>query len=266
MADVPSVENEQAMQLHDLLLAGKPEGAKHNADICPFCVEKASRTATSVPPGPDVSEIQESTEGGANPTMSEAQTITMETHEALVRTKVDDAVRQSDTALQAATEKASTAEARVKELETELASVKEENSKLSSDLDEAQVKVKGLEDETAQLKSDAAKAAEDKLVAEKASERSTQVKNLGLFGDEYIAEKAEVWAKKSDEDWAEQVESWKQLKPAGDVTATKTNEGGDQASAMTGTDGDLTSTTDSAAGDAGSETKTPARRLALGLS
>lgn len=263
MADVPSVENEQAMQLHDLLLAGKPEGAKHNADICPFCVEKASQTTTSVPPGPDVSESDEHQKGGATPTMNDTM-ISQETHEALVRQKIDDAVRQSDQALAAQTEKANEALARVAELETELDSVKTENSDLSSKLDEAQVKVNGLETENAQLKSDAAKAAEDKELAEKASERAKQVTNLKLFPEAHVTERASRWAKLSDEDWAEQLEDWKKLKPA---DGTVTTEGGDQASAMTGTDGDLTSTTDSASGStpAGGETKTPARRLALGL-
>lgn len=260
------MENEHAVALHDQLLAMKPESAKHNADVCPFCVEKASQSTASGPP--DVSEI-ESTEGGATPTMSgtEAQGISQETHEALVQQKVATAIAQSDQALATQTDRANSAEAQVKELETELASVKEENTKLSSDLDAAQVEVKSLTEERDQLKKDAADAASKQEVTEKAAERAKQVTNLKLFPEEYVTEKAEKWAALSDDDWAEQLESWGKLKPAGDGGTSTETTGGDQASAMTGGDGDhsATSTTDSAA-ESGDEKKVSPRRAALGLS
>jgi hypothetical protein len=262
-SDDPSVDNAQATQLHDLLLAGKPEGAKHNAEICVFCVEKASQSAASGNP-PDVSENQ-STEGGATPTMNDTiQQISMEAHTALVKQEVEKACQASDQALATQTEKANTATARVTVLETELASVKQELADVNAKRDEDAVKINGLTEENAQLKKDKADDESRRQLEDKSSERAKQVTNLNLFPEAYVTEKAQKWAELSDEAWAEQVESWQKLKPAGDGAGAGEG-GGDQASSMTGGDGTLTSTKDDASDSGGGEKKTPARRAVLGL-
>lgn len=255
-----------ALKLHDDLLAAQPEGARHDSDICPLCVEKASQATASDPSrfgGPDVSKSStQSTEGGDNPTMSD---ISQEAHNALLKQAVADAVAEAtkttESALATKTGEAADAAKRIEELETELASVKEDNERLNKDLDAAQVKLTSATDKVTELEAAAKDAAEKAALAEVASKRTEQVKNLKLFPDEYVSEKASKWASLTDEAWGEQIEEWKQLKPA-----STTGEVSDAASAMTGTSEGLTKETaqDTAAAGDGATT-TPKRRAVLGL-
>lgn len=253
--------------MHDVLLANQPDGAKHNAEICPFCVEKASQsTASGTLPGslagPDVSE-NKNTEGGANPTMTDTDMISKETHEALVRQRVEDAVRQNDAALQTMTTERAEATARAEKAETELARVTQENTELNTKLDEAAVNLNTATEKAASLERQIADDTAKREVETKASERASQVKNLGLFPEDYVTEKAQKWASLSDEAWAEQVESWQKLKaPEGTPSGTPA----DTASAMSGTTEGLTANgTDTAAGGAGDQATTKPSRLVLGL-
>jgi chromosome segregation ATPase len=252
------------MRLHDDLLALQPEGARHDSDICPFCVEKASQSTASDPSGsgrPDVSSKSEnkSTEGGTTPTMSD---ISQEAHEALLKKAVDDAVaaavKTTEQALATKTEEAAAAVARVTELETQHADLTADNDRLNKELDAAQVSLKSATEEVASLKTAADEAAKKAELAEVASKRAEQVKNLGLFTPEYVSEKASKWAGLDEAAWTEQVDEWKQLKPA---TATETSTT-DAASAMTGTTEDLTKEKQDAAS---ASDKPKARRAALGL-
>lgn len=226
-------------------------------------MEKASDPSGSGRPDvSDKSDKSKSTEGGDNPTMSD---ISQEAHNALLKQAVADAVAEAtkttESALETKTTEAASATTRVKELETELASVKADNDRLNKDLDAAQVKLTAATDEVAALKKANEEAAEKAALAEVASKRAEQVKNLQLFPAEYVAEKASKWAGLDDIAWGEQLEEWKQLKPA----ATADGKG-DTASAMTGTTEGLTKetpeSTDSAAAG-GAEKK--ARRSVLGL-
>lgn len=254
-----------AVKLHDDLLAAQPDGARHDSDICPFCVEKAQATTSRIPPGsagPDVSEKTEttSTEGGTTPTMSD---ISQETHEALLKKAVEDAVAATEKALQAKTDEAATATSRVKELETELASVKDDNTRLNGELDSAQVQLKSATEKVAELETAAKEADEKARLTEVASKRAEQVKNLGLFTDEYVTEKASSWASFDEAAWGERLEEWKQLKPA---SAEGTKAATDSASAMTGTSEDLTKAGEQDAASSDTDAKPAARRAALGLS
>lgn len=189
--------------------------------------------------------------------------ISQETHDALLKKAVDDATKTTEAALSVKTEEASTATKRVTELEAELSTAKEEAARLNTELDAAQVKLTSATEEVAGLKKDAAAKEEAAQVAEIASKRAEQVKNLKLFTEDFVTEeRAARWAAQTDEAWGEQLEEWKQLKPA----ASGEGEGAsDTASAMTGTS-DLTkedknSDTASGAGD----DKKSTRRAALGL-
>ena len=110
-----------ALKLHDDLLAAQPEGARHDSDICPLCVEKASQATASDPSrfgGPDVSKSStQSTEGGDNPTMSD---ISQEAHNALLKQAVADAVAEAtkatESALATKTGEAADAAKRIEEL------------------------------------------------------------------------------------------------------------------------------------------------------
>ena len=256
--DAHNVETERALKLHDDLLAAKPEGARHDSDICPFCVEKASQTTASDPSGsgrPDVSKSETtSTEGGTNPTMSD---ISQEAHEALLQKAVSEAVKATEQALAKKTEELETASAKVKELTDEVASVKADNDRINKELDAAQVKLTSATEEVSSLKSEIAKVEEAAKTAEIASKRGEQVKNLKLFPEEYVGEQASKWAALDDTAWEERLDEWKKLKPSTESTDTQ-----ESASAMTGTSGELTKEKNS---DSAADEKPKSRRAVLGL-
>lgn len=254
------------MRLHDDLVASMPEGARHDSDICPFCVDKATQTATTtsrIPPassgGPDVSETDQSqtnTEGGTPQPMD---TISKETHDALLQKAVADATSVTEKALETANENNKELTAKLEKLESDNASLKADNDRINGELDKAQVSLKTAQDEVASLKQDIAAKEEQAAKAELASKRGEQVKNLGLFDEKVISERASAWADLAEDDWAARVEEWQHLKPASTTTtSTKT----DTASAMSGTSEELTK---EPATETASESKPPARRAALGL-
>lgn len=250
-----------------------PEGAKHDSDICPFCVDKATEdesTASRIPPtgaagGPDVSENHQSntrTEGGTPHMSDTANNISQETHTALLKQAVSDATSVTEKALETVTAEKQGLVNEVAELKAELETAKADNARLNTELDTAQVSLKAATDEVASLKDDIAAKDEAARKADVASKRADQVRNLGLFDDTYVADKASSWADVADEDWAERITEWQKLKPAkADGDTTKTS---DTASAMTGTSEGLTKEPVEEA--SASTTKPPARRAALGLS
>lgn len=184
--------------------------------------------------------------------------ISQEAHDALVAKAVKEAVTVTESALATKTTEVTEAAAKVTALENEKAELAAEVERLNKDLDAAQVKLTSATEEVASLKSTIEEQAKAAEVAEIASKRAEQVKNLGLFADDYVAEKAEKWAGLDEASWTEQVEEWKQLKPASATTTTT-----DAASAMSGTTESLTKETSQ---DVASETTKPkARRAALGL-
>lgn len=261
--DAVVVDTATALKLHDDLLAAQPEGARHDSDICPFCADKAQSTASRIPPGsagPDVSDDQNpSTEGGTSRTMSD---ISQEAHDALLKKAVEDAVKTTEAALATKTKEADDSAAKAKELETEVADLKSDNDRINKELDAAQVKLTSANDEVKSLKDDIAKKEKDAELAELASKRAEQVKNLKLFSDEYVQEKASKWATLTDDDFAEQLEEWKQLKPAS-TEGTNKDDKSDAASAMTGSSENLTKEQQDAAN--GNNDKPKPRRAALGL-
>lgn len=136
-------------------------------------------------------------------------TITKETHEALLQKAVDTATAQLreekatlESQVSTLTSERDQASERASELETEV-------SRLEGELDTAQVKLKTSEDEVASLKEEIDTRDEAMAVKELAEKRSEEVRALGLFPDEHISEKAERWAKYSDEEFASLLEDWK---------------------------------------------------------
>jgi len=235
----------------------RPDEARHDADICPFCADKAAQIGGSsasdpsglVPSG--ASTNPQSTEGGITPTMSDNDMISRETHEALVAKALADATAALETALANKSEEAEGLAAKLEELTTSTATLSEDNVRLNRELDAAQVALKTATDEVASLKEETAKREEAARLAEIASKRSEQVENLGLFDKEYVAKKASEWASMEDSDWAERLEEWQTIKPA-----AASSEPGDTASAMTGGGGLTTEPAET----------TSASRAALGLS
>lgn len=184
-------------------------------------------------------------------------TISVETHEALLEKARKDAVEVTENALASKTEEAAALTTQVAELTTKADELASENERLNKDLDEAQLKLKAATDEVATLTEKIESAEEAARKAELAAARTEQAKNLGLFTDEYIADKASAWADLAEEAWTDRVEEWSNLAP-------KTPEKGeaDTASAMTGTSKDgLSAEVDTAS----TTPKINARRAALGL-
>lgn len=177
---------------------------------------------------------QQVEEGGSTPV---TDTIAQETHEALLHKAVEDATSEAQAEIarlqeqvNSLTEERDTAQARADELE-------QANEQVNSELDQAQVQLRSAQEERDQLKADIAKRDEEAQFSELANQRAEQVRNLGLFPDDYIKEKARAWAEIPEDDWADRVEEWKQAKG----TTESSGSGGsddqlphEQASAMSG--------------------------------
>lgn len=275
--DDSHVETAEAIELHDRLLSNQPEGAQHNADICPICVDKAARTdapPSRIPPGsdagPDVSDSQTSQttqEGGTPNTMSDTTDISQQTHEALLAKAVSDATSATDKALADKAAENEELKGRVEQLEKDNAGLKTDNDRLNGELDKSEVSLKAAQEKVTELEGTIEKAEQDAAKTELASKRADQVRNLKLFTDEKIAEKASRWAELSDDDWAARVEEWQELKPAeagGDANK-------DSDTSMSGSTETLTKTgegqQDSASQDKGGDDPKPVRasRRVLGL-
>jgi regulator of replication initiation timing len=267
MAHVVAVD---AVKLHDELLAAIPDQARHDADTCPFCIQRAgldraaqdADTTSRIPPatgGPDVSDSQvtPNTEGGTPNNMPDIEQISKETHEALMSKAVSDAVQTTEKALHTITAERDELKTSLAAKTEEVANLTTDNERLNKELDTAQVGLKAAKDEVADLKADIAKKEQDAAKAEVASKRSEQVKNLALFDDSYIQEKASSWAELDDAAWTERLEEWRKLKPA-DSNGDGGKKTTDTASVMTGTTDTLTKTPPE-------KSQTPARRAALGL-
>ena len=180
--------------------------------------------------------------------------LSQEAHDALLEKALKEATVAKDAELNTAKDEAAQLKVEIETIKTELAELRTENERVNGDLDKAQIDLKAATDEVATLKADVESAAEAARKADIAAKRAEQVKNLSLFGDEYIAEKASAWAELADTDWAERVEEWRNLKPA--TTAGEA----DTASSMSGTSEGLTK-------EPATEAKPKsARRAALGLS
>jgi chromosome segregation ATPase len=187
-------------------------------------------------------------EGG---TTKHMDTITQETHEALLEKALRDATASLEAEKAELESKVATLTEAASAKESEIASLQSENERLNGELDTAQVSLKAATDEAQALKADIASKEAEQAKADIAAARATQVRNLGLFTEEYITEKASRWAEVDEAAWNDRLDEWKVAKGTSASAAGKTT---DTASAMTGTSETQT----------GSE-PTSARRAALGL-
>lgn len=274
-----------AAKLHDELLARRPADARHDSALCPFCIDNARAAASpapqasavtaeaqrhdqdptvpGIPPaegrsGAHTSDRTEYTEGGTPSPMSTdtAQTLSKETHDALLAKAVTDATKATDAALAAKSEELTQIAAQRDELQTKVETLTADNARLNGELDSAQVAQRTAEDKAAKLEADIAERDQAAEKARLATERASQARNLGVWTEEQITEKAERWAGLPETDWADRIEEWRHLGKTGAAPAT------DAASAMTGTTGSLTK---EPATDTAKKTGAAARRAALGL-
>lgn len=246
----------EVVRLHDEALELMPKGARHDASLCPICIDRASQTTSETPPtdagrSDDQTDPNLATEGGKQ----HMDTLTKETHEALMSQAVERATEQASARIAELEGQVSSLTEERDSAQAENANLTTENARLNGELDTAQVGLKAKEDEVSQLKTDIEERDEQARLAEIASTRAQQVRNLKLgFTEEQISEKASRWAQTTDEDWAERLEEWKTLRPEGSTAPTTDDTAG---SAMSGSN---------EADDASSNGKPKsARRAVLGL-
>lgn len=229
-----SASTDRVQQLHDEALGLQPEGATHDRDSCPLCQSGESETPPvehdrSDAPTRNAPE-PESMGGGNQHHMNTDETMTKETHQALLAQAVDKATAEHRTKVTELTDRLSTTTTELDEAQANVATLTSENERLNGELDTAQVQIKTLGDEKAALAADVAERDERAHLTEVASTRAKQVQNLGLFPAEYVDEQASKWASVSDEDWSDRIEEWKNVK--GEKPSTQTTT--ETASAMTG--------------------------------
>jgi len=235
--------NQEAKRLHDEALRLKPEGASHPTDICPFCrTDVAQSQGTPSGSGrPDGSAATgtHTPEGGTRHLMSD---ISKETHEQLLNAAVAQVKAEKDAEIAKLTSERDALAADKAGLEktrdeqaAQITTLTEENTRLNGDLDKSQLELKTATDKVTELEQEVAKRDQEAQLAEVASKRVEQVKNLKLFTDEHAAKRANEWAALSEEDWAARLEDYKNLR--GGSPAGAGDGGTDTASALSGTSG-----------------------------
>jgi uncharacterized protein YoxC len=248
MSNTLTVVAEEASRLHDDLLKAMPSGARHDTDNCPFCVESASTTPVIPPVVDGTGDSIEDSKQKKGGTLHMSNEISRETHDALLEKALKDSTSELQSNLEAVTKERDEIASQKELLAEEVAAKKEEiaklgaeNNRIQGELDAAQVQLKSAQDEANRIAAEAALAAT-------AAKRADEVAKLGLFGEEYIADKAGKWAGMSEDDWADRLDEWKNLRP---VVETQEAD-----SAMLGSTESLTKE---------STAKVSALRAALGL-
>jgi len=165
------------------------------------------------------------------------ETISKETHEALLEKAVKDAVAALEGERADLTANVETLTEASTTKDAEIAKLTSENDTLNGKIDELQVELNASKEETAALKADIASKEEEAAKAEIAEARAAQARELHLFTEEQITEKAARWAELDDVAWDEKVEELKA------VRANSAPQTSDTASAFTGTSGSGTTGT-----------------------
>lgn len=176
------------------------------------------------------SQPEVASEGG---TTQHMETITQETHEALLEKALRDATASLESEKAELAAKVTTLTETVEKDIAQVTTLQSENERLNGELDTAQVALKVAQDEAAELKADITSKEEATRKADVAAERAGQVRNLALFPEDYITEKSSRWADMDEAAWTERLDEWKaakgQVAPSGAPASTEI------ASAITGT-------------------------------
>lgn len=181
----------QLKELHDRLLASKPEGATHDVDSCPLCAME--QTATDP--------------GGSMP-----ETFTQEEVNELIANAMSEAtatLQQRVAELEAQAQETEVGRAVAEAVADKDATI----SELQAKLDEATAARTAVETKLAETEAFWAEAIDahvqsEELAARK-DERASQAKEAGVFDEKYIEENADRFAAMSDEDWASRLDEWK---------------------------------------------------------
>lgn len=192
-------------ELHDRLLAMKPEGADHDPESCDLCVDSnAVVDPTSASAKEDaVSEITKEQLDAAVVAAREESAGRIAELEARV---VSFEESQREGAIEAAVAEAKAeAQAEIDELKTQLDAAVLEASTTKEAFDAFKSELTELE--TQRTEAEEAAARKD--------ERLTKVAEVASFPQEHIDANAERWAAMSDEAFEQQLEDWRQIAAKG---------------------------------------------------
>ena len=187
-------------EIHDQLLASKPESANHDAAGCKFCIEAlAAPSSEPVPTG--------------GPKVSDPKTYTEDEMTALITSKVADATKDLQAKLEAFESQVSESEVQAK-IDEAKAEGEAKAAELQTELDTAAIALKTAEDELTALKTyldeEKAKADEAAQIAAVSEERKNAVAEVASFRDDYVTEERIArWAKMGEEEFAALLEDYK---------------------------------------------------------
>lgn len=191
-------------ELHDKLLAEKPEDAIHDAEVCPICNPNL-HPSTELE---SLDDVEDSSIGGGD-----MKTYTEEEFTA--------AVQEAVAPLQAE------AAGKVADLEAELEALKADKAKsevdgqiaeVQAELDKAEIRVADAEARydaiVAYLEAAVAEKAEAEAREARKDARIAAVKEVTALSDEVIEARLERWIAMSDEQFEEMIEDWKMIPTA----------------------------------------------------
>ncbi len=187
-------------ELHDRLLAERPEGDPHDKANCAVCaMHSDNEGAAGGHPGGDMTtftqeQLDEAIASATAPLAARVAELEGMSKVAEIDAAINDAR---------------------KPLEEELTTTK---ASLDAKVVEAQTERDRAEGILAWLEGEATSATEAAARAEKQAARVAEAKEAFAFEDEYVAANSERWADISDEEWAATLESWRTI--AAKVPAT----------------------------------------------
>lgn len=175
-------------ELHDKLLACKPEGASHESDDCPYCADQSDGTSSPATGG------------------EMSRTFTQDELDAAVA----EAVKPIQEELNRSKAQASQSEVETRNAELD-SKVKELQSQLDAAVLETQKAKQEKEDLLGQIEADRQAAEAASQLAARREERLAKVAEVASFPDEYMQANADRWASMSDEDFEAAINDWKTI-------------------------------------------------------
>lgn len=197
-------------ELHDALLADRPDGTEHSAVDCQFCESEAPV---------EMASADDSTGGNVSEkTYTEAEYTDLSVKVSALEAQIAELTKAA---------KDEAIDARILEAKADLeAQVTDLQSKLDAAVLETETARTELADLNAFLESEAAASAEAAALEARRGERIAQVKEVASFPDEYLDENADRFAAMSDEAFTAALEDWKAIasKPKAKAEAADAGE------------------------------------------
>lgn len=196
-------------QIHDELLAKKPEDTTHDEGNCPFCQSADQSDGTS-----------SSSEGGVM-----SKTYSQEELDAAIAAAVKP-LEETLQEVKAGQEQSEVEQRHAKEKAELEASIADLQTQLDTATLKASEAEKKHDELVAFLEAEQAKAEAAAEIARRREERLAAVKQVASFPDEYVEANADRWAAMADEDFVAMTDGFKAIasKPAGDESDDNSDE------------------------------------------